>query len=156
MGLKEYPNRFSGPKKSARHSNNIARQRFGKSLAKGVSLALKGRLEEAVAELTQALEQALSTGDHRWARYFSVDIATLYDQMGDLKMARKYFRSALKYNTSDSQIHYLLGDVYERLGKTSLAQRHFARSYALAVKSNEKGLLEVFEHWKNRNRGQRL
>jgi len=118
---------------------------FQERLVQGIALASEGKVEKALAELDTGLKQALKRENHRWTIHFSRNLGLLYDQIGNLNKAKKYYSIALRYNKSDPSSYYLLGDLYERLGKLALSRRNFTSCYQLAVKNKDEEFLEILD-----------
>lgn len=124
---------------------------FKKILQQSLSLATEGKTEDALTDLDKGLEFAIKETNHLWIVLFSRNAGILCYEMGDLKRAKKYCLISLRHDKSDPRTYYFLGKIYKQLGKKTLASRYFNTGYEMAVKNNDKDMLEIFENLKKSN-----
>jgi tetratricopeptide (TPR) repeat protein len=102
-------------------------------LSEALVLARGGRTLEAVSALEVGLKRAKSVRSAKWIVSFSRNLGLLADSSGNLRRARRYYELAREYDPSDAGIHYVLSDVYRRLGLSGLSVRAIERSKEEAI-----------------------
>lgn len=91
----------------------------------GVLLSKSNRLDESIPLLTRAGE--IAPGEFK-PHY---ELAKAYFDSAQWEPARRQAEEAVKLNPNDSSGHYLLGRVYQRLGRKDLADEEFRRTSEL-------------------------
>jgi len=91
----------------------------------GVLLSKSNRFTEAIPLLARAAE--IAPGEFR----VHYELAKTYFESAQWQSARQQAEQAVKLNPKDSSTHYLLGRVYQRLGRKELADEEFRRTSEL-------------------------
>ena len=65
--------------------------------------------------------------------------------LGELKKAESYYKLTLKYKDDGPTIYYVLAELYEQMDQKSLSLSYFNSCYKLALKSNDREMLEVLQ-----------
>ncbi|MAF65476.1 MAG: hypothetical protein CMJ84_07445 [Planctomycetes bacterium] len=91
----------------------------------GVRHLDEGRLDEAIAALTTALEQE----DSRLAAHYN--LALTYLRKGESADARRHFEAALRVDPESSLVHAGLGALHSREGRLEPALEHLERALGL-------------------------
>lgn len=96
----------------------------------GVLLSKSSRIDEAIPLLTRAVE--IAPADFK-AHY---ELARTYFESAQWESARQQAEEAVKQNPEYSPSHYLLGRVYQRLGRKELANEEFKKTSELIRDKN--------------------
>jgi len=114
---------------------------------------LKGELYMKKGLYQQALENFNeATNFNPLKRTFFVDaLGEAYFRIGELNKAVRKFEDVLKINPNYAQTHYLLGQVYQRLGKNGKARVHFQKFLEI-WKDADKNLPQLIEAKKHLER----
>lgn len=115
------------------------------TLEEGLSLAGSGDLEAALLKLHEGLEQANKAKDQKWSALLARNAGLLHLRKGELDEARRLFEVALANDPASPTAHYTLGDVCERIGDMSAAQKYYRSCYDLSKSSGDKEMLELLE-----------
>jgi tetratricopeptide (TPR) repeat protein len=91
----------------------------------GALLSKSNRIDQAIPLLARAAE--IAPGEFR-VRY---ELAKAYFDSTQWELARQQAEEAVKLNPKDSSGHYLLGRIYQRLGRKELANEEFRRTSEL-------------------------
>lgn len=68
------------------------------------------------------------------------ELGRLFMKKGDLKKARKFFEKAIEQNKLDVSSYHYLGQIYFRLGKTSMAIENYSRAMAISPRHSDRAL----------------
>src|ERR1700759_1034524 len=93
-----------------------------KLLQEALQVAAIGEPDMALRKLADGIELAAGTSDERWLPLLHRNIGILYEQRGNLKLAKKSYLMALKYDKSDPYLLYSLADVSRRMGRETEAR----------------------------------
>ena len=114
-------------------------------LQKSLALAAEGRVGAAITKLSAAVRSAGRARDHAWTSQLARNLALLYAEHNKLADAAKYYDIALRAAKSDPTFHLAIADVYQQLGKHSMAKRHLKSCHALAIRTNDTDVLEILD-----------
>jgi tetratricopeptide (TPR) repeat protein len=118
-----YKNAIELDKVSASHSEQPY-------LNLGVLLSKSNRYDEAIPLLTRAVE--IAPGEFK----VHYELAKAYFDSTQWEPARRQAEEAVQLNPKDSSGHYLLGRVYQRLGRKELADQEFRATSELLREKN--------------------
>jgi Tfp pilus assembly protein PilF len=114
-------------------------------LRKSLALAAEGRVGSAITKLAAAVKSAGRAKDHAWTTQLAKNLALLYAKQNKLPDAAKYYDIALRASRSDPTLHLAIADVYQQLGKHSMAERHLKICHTLASRTNDADMLEILD-----------
>lgn len=102
----------------------------------------------SLGRLKQALNFYFQSKAYDWGNpTVSVNIATVYGELGDYESAILYFKEALKFDKKYIPAYIGLGICYKNLGKTQIAKRWLEKALEISPKSadvwNEKAKLHA-------------
>jgi tetratricopeptide (TPR) repeat protein len=137
---------YSMPQWSAAEGEAIrAMSRNREVLQQSIALAAEGRAGAAITKLASAVKSAGRAKDPVWVAQLAKNLALLYAEQNKLPDAAKYYDIALRASKSDPTLHLAIADVYQQLGKHSMARRHLKTCHALAIRANDRYVLEILD-----------
>jgi Tfp pilus assembly protein PilF len=114
-------------------------------LQQSLAMAAEGGVGAAITKLSAAVKSAGRAKDRVWRAQLAKNLALLYAEKNKLAAAAKYYDIALRASKSDPTLHLAIADVYEQLGKASLAKRHLKICHTLASRANDTDVLEILD-----------
>ncbi len=114
-------------------------------LQQSLALAAEGRAGAAITKLAAAVKSAGRAKDHVWVAQLAKNLALLCAEQNKLPDAAKYYDIALRASKSDPTLHLAIADVYQQLGKHSMAKRHLKLCHVLAIRANDRDVLEILD-----------
>jgi Tfp pilus assembly protein PilF len=114
-------------------------------LQESLALAAEGRVDAAITKLAAAVKSAGRAKDHEGLTHLAKNLALLYAQQNKLAEAAKSYDIALRASKSDPTLHLAIAEIYQQLGKRSMAKRHLKMCHALAIRANDTDVLEILD-----------
>jgi tetratricopeptide (TPR) repeat protein len=95
-------------------------------------------MNQEISNLKDCLEKSVKDGDgkaHKW----HFEIASIYHDLEEYRMAENYYKKALRQSPANSQILTDMGTLYVKTGRNSEAVRYFRE----AIKNNKNDTLAL-------------
>jgi tetratricopeptide (TPR) repeat protein len=115
-------------------------------LDQSIQLAAAGDIDAALSKLDEGVSSAVKENNQKWAAVLAKNAGLLQTKKGNLDEANKCYQTSLMNDDSDPTVHYLLGELYEKLGDLSLAQAFFRSGYEVAKKNNDQEMLLILKN----------
>ncbi len=119
--------------------------KYREVLERSLDLASSGKPDEALSQLRAVMEEAAREQEHRWLVQLSRSAGVLYEQKGELENAALCYETSLAHDQSNPYTYLSLGELYERLGDRSSAEKYFAACRALAAETNDQELTALLK-----------
>ncbi len=110
---------------------------------KAIYLASRGKTEEAISILEDALKNSGESDDFSRISLIGRNLATLYCQKGDLASAEICLRRVLAIAPSEGRSGYQLGDVLIDMGRVLEARVVFEKAFESAVQRHDWDLVNL-------------
>jgi len=113
------------------------------ALQRGLAMASRGEVRDAVSVLDEALLEAVGTGDPVWISLIGRNLALLCERDKQLPRAVNYIKDILNKVPTDRRSLYELGVLLEQLGDLDGSVLAFTQSLDLSLLANDQDLLNL-------------